>query len=158
LANLINYNGMLKKIGLTFVAVLVIIQFIRPGKNMDEGPHPADISNVYALPDGVHDVFRKKCYDCHSNKTTYPWYTNIQPVGWWMASHIKEGKEELNFSTFGEYAKDRADHKLEEIIEVLDESTMPLKSYLWAHRDAAVTQEEAQLIASWIASLGIVRH
>lgn len=147
---------MLKKISFTFLAVLVIIQFIRPGRNTDSGPHPADISNAYALPDGVHDVLKNKCYDCHSNNTAYPWYTNIQPVGWWMASHVNEGKDELNFSTFGEYPKERADHKLEEIIEVLEEGTMPLKSYLWVHRDAVVTQEEAQVIAAWIASLGIV--
>src|SRR5690606_36909495 len=94
----------------------------------------------------------------HSNNTVYPWYTNIQPIGWWMASHINEGKEELNFSTFGTYAKERADHKLEEIIEVLDEGTMPLQSYLWMHGDAAVTQEESQLITAWIISLGIIPH
>ena len=147
---------MLKKISLTFLAVLIIIQFIRPGKNTDSGPHPGDIGNTYALPGGVHDVLKNKCYDCHSNNTSYPWYTNIQPIGWWMASHIKEGKGELNFSTFSEYAKDQADHKLEEIIEVLEEEAMPLKSYLWMHPDAAVTHEESQLIKTWINSLGIV--
>ncbi|HEX7014665.1 MAG TPA: heme-binding domain-containing protein [Cyclobacteriaceae bacterium] len=147
---------MLKKIGLTLIAVLIIIQFIRPDRNTDDGPHPADISNVYALPDGVHDVLRRKCYDCHSNNTTYPWYVNIQPVGWWMSWHVSEGKSELNFSTFGEYAKDRADHKLEEIIEVLEEGAMPLKSYLWMHSDAAITREESEVIAAWIKSLGVV--
>lgn len=150
---------MLKKIGFSLLAVLIIIQFVRPGKNTDNDPQPStDISNVYALPDGVHDVLKQKCYDCHSNNTVYPWYTNIQPIGWWMASHINEGKEELNFSTFGTYAKERADHKLEEIIEVLDEGTMPLQSYLWMHGDAAVTQEESQLITAWIVSLGIIPH
>ncbi|HEY8512107.1 MAG TPA: heme-binding domain-containing protein [Cyclobacteriaceae bacterium] len=149
---------MQRKIAFGLLAVLIIIQFIRPSRNTDDSPQQADISNIYALPDGVHDVLKAKCYDCHSNNTTYPWYTNIQPVGWWIDWHIREGKSELNFSTFGDYPKDRADHKLEEVLEVLEEGTMPLKSYLWMHRNAAVTQEESQRIASWIASLGIARH
>jgi hypothetical protein len=149
---------MFKKIVFGLLAVLIIIQFIRPSRNTHDGPQPSDIGNVYALPDGVHDVLKAKCYDCHSNNTNYPWYTNIQPIGWWMDWHIREGKHELNFSTFGEYAKERADHKLEEIIEVLEEGTMPLESYLLMHRNAAVTQEESERIVSWITSLGITHH
>ncbi|MFO7258012.1 MAG: heme-binding domain-containing protein [Bacteroidota bacterium] len=149
---------MQRKIVFGLLAVLIIIQFIRPARNIDDAPQPGDIANIYALPDGVHDVLKAKCYDCHSNNTTYPWYTNIQPIGWWIDWHIREGKDELNFSTFADYPKERADHKLEEIIEVLEGGTMPLKSYLWMHGDAAVTQEESQRIVAWIASLGIVPH
>lgn len=147
---------MRKKIALTLLAVLIVIQFIRPGRNTDSAPQPGDIGNTYALPAGVHDVIKSKCYDCHSNNTSYPWYTNIQPVGWWMAWHVNEGKGELNFSAFDAYPKEQADHKLEEIIEVLEEGAMPLKSYLWMHPDAEVTQEETQSITAWINSLGIL--
>ena len=149
---------MAKKILIGLLVILLFIQVMQPTRNQSERLSENDISRAYALPEGVHETLVKKCYDCHSNNTTYPWYTNIQPVGWWIDWHIREGKSELNFSTFGDYPKDRADHKLEEVLEVLEEGTMPLKSYLWMHRNAAVTQEESQRIASWIASLGIARH
>lgn len=147
---------MRKRIIWAVLGLLAVIQFIRPAKNQSEGIPDTDISKVYSLPAGIHDVFTNKCYDCHSNNTVYPWYTNIQPVGWWMAFHVKEAKKELNFSDFGDYPRDRANHKLEEITEVLEDGSMPIKSYLWMH-DAKVTAEETASITQWITSLGVLK-
>lgn len=72
-----------------------------------------------------------------------------------MASHIHEGKEELDFSEFKTYSAKRAAHKLEEISEEIAEGNMPIDSYLWIHSDAKVTPDELREINSWIASLGI---
>jgi len=104
-----------KKILLLIVIILVVIQLAQPTKNLAEGPQPADIANVYPMSRELQTLFINKCYDCHSNNTRYPWYFNIQPIGWWLDAHIHEGKGELNFSDFKNYAPDRAAHKLEEI-------------------------------------------
>jgi hypothetical protein len=146
---------MFKKIMIGLVAVLLIMQLFQPAKNKAEALSENDISKTYALPVGVHDILTQKCYDCHSNNTTYPWYTSIQPIGWWMASHIKEGKEHLNFSEFKTYPAKRANHKLEEVSEEITKGHMPLESYLWIHTEAKVTAEEVQAINAWITSLGI---
>jgi hypothetical protein len=146
---------MKKKILLGLLAVLVIIQFFRPEKNQSDGLSQADISFTYAVPADVHQTFMKKCYDCHSNNTEYPWYNNIQPVAWWMASHVNEGKEHLDFSEFKNYDERKAKHKLEETAEMIAEDEMPLPSYLWIHRDAKLTNEEKDAIYAWIASLGV---
>ena len=147
---------MIKKILVGLLVVFIIIQFFRPERNVSEvAITDNDISKTVAISGEVHEVFRNKCYDCHSNNTAYPWYVNIQPVAWWMASHIDEGKEELNFSEFKTYDKEKADHKLEEIYEEIAEGNMPITSYTIIHRDAKVTPEELEKIAGWLRSLNI---
>jgi len=144
---------MKKRIGLGLLAVLLIIQFIRPDRNTSVSESANEISNYYAVPAEVHAVLQKSCYDCHSNNTQYPWYSNIQPLGWWLQSHVNEGKQELNFSEFGTYEQKKAKHKFEEIEEVVREGEMPLSSYTLIHRDTKLTQEQATAIASWAGAL-----
>jgi hypothetical protein len=146
---------MAKKILIGLLVVVLLIQVMQPTKNQSDTLSANDISLAYALPAGVHETFVKKCYDCHSNNTQYPWYVHVQPIGWWMASHIKEGKDHLDFSEFKTYDPKRASHKLEEVSEELGEGHMPIESYLWLHPEAKVTDEELKAINGWIASLGI---
>ena len=144
---------MKKKIGLGLLAVLVVIQFVRPTRNSSTNESPNEISKFYDVPAEVHAVLKKSCYDCHSNNTMYPWYTNIQPVGLWLQSHVNEGKGELNFSEFGTYPQKKAKHKFEEIEEVVGEGEMPLSSYTLIHRDTKLTAEQSSAIAAWAGAL-----
>lgn len=144
---------MKKKIGLGLIAVLVVIQFIRPTRNSSTGESPNEISKYYQVPADIHAVLKKSCYDCHSNNTVYPWYTNIQPVGWWLQSHVNEGRGELNFEEFGTYEQKKAKHKFEEIEEVVQDEEMPLKSYTLIHRDTKLTPEQSASIAAWAGAL-----
>jgi hypothetical protein len=147
---------MVKKVLGGLLMLGVVMQLLQPTKNVSEGISENDISKVYAIPVEVQNVLTQKCYDCHSNNTRYPWYIHIQPIGWWMASHIKDAKDELNFSEFKTYNEKRSSHKLEELMEVVTEGTMPLKSYVWLHSDAKVTAEEKKAITAWVKSLGVV--
>lgn len=144
---------MLRKVLIGLLAIFVIIQFIRPEKNQSEGISPNDISTKYAVPASVQTVLKRSCFDCHSNHTEYPWYDNIQPVSWWLANHIEEGKAELNFSEFTTYPPKKARHKLEEVAEAVTDGWMPLSSYLRIHQDAKLKPEEAKLIADWANQL-----
>lgn len=147
---------MFKKILIGLLAILIIIQFIRPAKNNGTGVSANDISVVYAeMPQEVQILLTQKCYDCHSHSTNYPWYANVQPVAWWLADHVEEGKEHLNFSEFKSYNAEKAAHKLEEVIEEVAEGEMPLESYTLIHRNAKVTPDELNLLRNWVASLGI---
>ena len=74
------------------LVALIVIQFIHPKKNKADGPQPNYIGNVYAIPADVKTILAKACNDCHSNNTRYPWYSNFQPVLWWLDKHIKEEK------------------------------------------------------------------
>ncbi len=147
---------MVKKILIGLLLLVVVMQLLQPMRNISEGISENDISKVYALPVDVQHVFEQKCYDCHSNNTRYPWYIHIQPIEWWMASHIKDAKDHLNFSEFKTYDEKSAADKLEEMLEEITEGEMPLKSYVWLHAEAKVTPEETKAINDWVESLGSV--
>jgi hypothetical protein len=139
----------IKKILLAILIVLIVIQFIQPARNKNGQVLATDISKMVSLPQHVQAILKTACYDCHSNNTIYPWYTNIQPVGWMMARHIKEGKEELNFSEFGSYASRRQLSKLKAIGNSIQDDDMPLASYTFIHKNARLTNEEKALIINW---------
>ncbi|HEU4718170.1 MAG TPA: heme-binding domain-containing protein, partial [Bacteroidia bacterium] len=83
----------------------------------------------------------------------YPWYAEVQPVGWWLANHVSDGREELNFDEFGTYSPRRRFWKLNGIIKQLDEDEMPLSSYTLIHRDAILTPETKTLIVNWAKAM-----
>ena len=144
--------NLLKKILLTIVIVFIAIQFIRPAHNTSGQVLPTDITKTVNIPDKVLDVFKNSCYDCHSNNTRYPWYVNIQPMGWVMARHIKNGKKNLNFSEFGAYSKRKQANKLRLIAITMKEGSMPLSSYTIMHTDAKINTEDKNLIIHWASN------
>jgi hypothetical protein len=146
---------MVKKILLALFVLLVGIQFIQPAKNVGDVITENDISKKYEMPEAVHSIFVQKCYDCHSNNTLYPWYSKVQPVAWWINSHVEEGKEKLNFSEFTTYTEKKANHKLEEVSEAVTDGWMPLDSYVLIHRETKITTEDTKSINAWIKSLGV---
>lgn len=144
---------MIKKILLTLAAILVLIQFIHPKHNTSTVPSPNDITTAFTVPDNVQQILSKACNDCHSNNTTYPWYSKIQPVDWWLQDHVNEGKEELNFSEFATYKPKRQHHKMKEVIEQVKEGEMPLNSYTWVHKEAVLSDEEKIILTTWAEQL-----
>ena len=138
-----------KKILLVLLIVIIAIQFIQPAGNESGQVLPTDIAKVYNIPDQVQTVLKNACYDCHSNNTNYPWYANIQPVGWILTRHIKNGKAELNFSEFGDYSSRKQRSKLNSIAKTIEDGTMPLSSYTLIHKNAILTKEEKALIIDW---------
>jgi hypothetical protein len=138
------------RIGLGIAAVLLAIQLIRPERNYsnDQTKHFKTQRN---MPDSIETLLRNGCYDCHSNYTTYTPYINIQPVGWWMASHVRNGKKALNISEFAALPADVQRHKFEEIIEVVESGDMPLQSYMWfnLHPQAEYTSAQRKAVADW---------
>lgn len=144
---------MLKRILLVLLIAFVVLQFFRPKKNISAQTSRNDIATLYHIPADVKQIMDKACNDCHSNNTSYPWYAEIQPVAWWLADHVEEGKEHINYSEFASYSLRKQYHKLEETEEMVKENHMPLDSYLWIHRDADLNQEERNKIMQWSAGI-----
>jgi hypothetical protein len=139
----------LKKITWIIVVFLGLIQFSRPEKNESSEEQPASIAKELPVPAPVLHLLKTACYDCHSNNTQYPWYMNIQPVAWFMARHIRDGKAELNFDEFGSYAKRRQGSKLHSIANSISDGSMPLDSYTWMHKEARLTDSSKKIIVDW---------
>jgi len=144
---------MIKRILLILLVLLVIIQFIRPAENHSDKLSANDITLHYPVPDTVLSILKRSCYDCHSNNTSYPWYNRVQPVAWWLNSHVTEGKRELNFSEFASYPLKKQARKLKNTVKEIKEGDMPLNSYLWIHIDAALDQGQKNILVYWADSL-----
>jgi len=140
---------MWKKVLLGLLVLFLALQLIRPTKNQGPAPGPEDLI-VRTDPDpGIKQLLITACYDCHSNQTRYPWYTEIQPVGWWITNHVKEGKSHLNFSALGQLPPKRVAHKLEECANEVSEGEMPLTSYKLVHPSARLTPAQRKLLSNW---------
>ena len=140
---------MLKKTLILLLIALVIIQFIHPKKNKDEGDQTNYIGKAFNVPIDVKVILSKACNDCHSNNTNYPWYTHFQPVDWWMNHHVNDGKKQLNLDEYTNKNLRFQYHKMEEVVEMIKEGEMPLDSYTWIHKDAKLTEEEKGTLMNW---------
>ncbi len=140
------------KVLLGLAAVFLVIQAFRPMKNLSAAvPFTGkdDITALHPPSPEVSQILATACYDCHSNHTRYPWYAEIQPVGWWLADHIKDARRELNFSEFGTYPTKRQLKKLEAVCDEVRDRTMPLKSYTFIHRSARLTDAQVAALCQW---------
>jgi hypothetical protein len=142
----------MKKLGIGLLVILLLLQAYRPAKN-DTNNLDNDISKSYSVPDDVKQILAKACNDCHSNNTTYPWYSNIQPVRFWLDDHVNDGKRHMNFNEFNSYRIARQYKKLDECIEQVKEGEMPLESYTWIHKEAKLSDIEKQKLFDWCTSV-----
>ncbi len=78
----------IKKILLLLLVVFVIAQFFGPEKNEGDVTTLETFLSETAPPENVKKILKESCFDCHSDKTRYPWYFNVTPVNYWMAEHV----------------------------------------------------------------------
>ncbi|PBQ30786.1 cytochrome C [Sphingobacteriaceae bacterium] len=143
----------IKKILIALLLLLVIAQFFRIDKSNKLTPPEKDVLVITKPGAEISSILKESCYDCHSNEVTYPWYTNIAPVSWWIKHHVNEGTHHLNFSEWGNYSSRKADHKLEECVEMVEEDEMPMGSYTLMHGKATLTKQQRELLVKWFTSL-----
>src|SRR5688500_1204933 len=105
-------------------------------------------ANTQLTPE-VAAIFERSCNDCHSNETTWPWYSNVSPVSWFLKDHVEEGRRELSFSEWATYSKRKRERKLHEICRQVESGGMPLTSYLPLHPSARLSDEDKRRICEW---------
>jgi hypothetical protein len=144
---------MTRKVLLGIAIIFVIIQFIRPERNKPLVSSANSLERNFNTPKNIAGILRTSCYDCHSNNTVYPWYSNFQPFAWWQQQHVNDGKQELNFDEFKTYVLKKQKHKLDEVIEVIQEDEMPLASYTLIHRNAVLSSNDKLELINWAKQL-----
>ena len=140
---------LIKKIIWLLIIALIVIQFFHPEKNISADLSPNHISQKFSFPEDVKQIISTSCYDCHSNNTHYPWYFSVQPIAWWLADDIAEGKKHLNFDEFSSYSLRRQYKKFEDIGEELKDDEMPIGTYAFIHHTAVLSPEQKEKIIQW---------
>lgn len=134
---------------LAIAALIIIAQLYRPERLTTADVTENHITKKLNVPPGVESVLKRSCYDCHSNHTTWPWYSNFAPVSWLVINDVKRGREKMNFSEWGKLSASKQSIRLESICEEITEGEMPLKQYLLIHRDAVLSEADKDLLCNW---------
>ncbi len=134
----------MKRAVLIILFILIFIQFFQIDKQNKELNKALEIK----APDNIMTMLKDACYDCHSNQTKWPWYSNIAPFSWAINTHVKDGRKALNFSTWEEYSPEEKKKKMKELFRTVYAS-MPLSSYIRFHKEADLTREQRTQIRDW---------
>jgi hypothetical protein len=141
-------KGVLVAATLTFV----VLQFFGPAKSNPATDPAQTIEAQLQVTPEVASILDRSCNDCHSNKTRWPWYSNVAPVSNFVIDHVNEGREELNFSQWGNMDKDRQARKLRKVCEEVKDGAMPLSSYTPLHPGSNLSAADVKTLCDWTNS------
>lgn len=139
----------LKIIGIVVVAIVVVIQLFPSNLPETSKNNPNDLLTNNHVPDTIAQLLVNGCYDCHSNATDYPWYSNVKPAAWLVGRDTKVGREHLNLSDWESFSLRKKLKFLGEMSDEVDSKEMPFKPYLIIHKDARFTDEQRQQFMKW---------
>ena len=94
-------------------------------------------------------ILRRSCADCHSEATTYPWYSYVAPFSILIRSDVTRGREHLNLSRWAAYPLVRKERSLSEIANQVKDRDMPLAQYTLIHRNARLSGDEVDAVFRW---------
>jgi mono/diheme cytochrome c family protein len=139
----------MKKLILTLIIMLAVIQFVPYGK---EHINPKVLAEPKWDSPKTKELFMRACGDCHSNETKWPEYSTIAPISWIITNHVEEGRRHFNVSMWGKQEENEGKKAVEEV----EEGEMPLKSYLLAHPEAKLSDsEKKELIEGLKKTFGV---
>ncbi|MGD2079089.1 MAG: heme-binding domain-containing protein [Chloroflexota bacterium] len=137
-------SDLVKRVVLIGLAVIVggflLIQLVPYGRDHSNPPVVSEPNWDSAQ---TRELAQRACFDCHSNETVWPWYSNIAPVSWLVQRDTEEGRRILNFSTWGNGGEGREPW---EAVEVVQEGEMPPATFLITHPEARLTTAEKQAL------------
>jgi hypothetical protein len=132
---------------ITFLVLFIAIQFVRPDRT--NPPFAASATLQSKVPPNIRTILDRACRDCHSNETRWPWYSNVAPASWLVASDVHQGRDRLNFSEWTSYSSDDQDKYLGGMCKLPQRGRMPLSQYLLIHRDARLSADEVTALCAW---------
>ena len=127
------------------IAVAAAIQLIRPTLTHAQ----ADIKESLNADENVMKILKTSCYDCHSDETKFPWYSHVAPVSWFIADHVNEGREALNFSHWVQIDDKTKAVRLKRAKQLVSNELMPIHGYLMMHKEAKLTENQKEVLESF---------
>lgn len=128
------------------------VQFVRPARSNPPEVAGRGIEAHARLTPEVESVLRRSCMDCHSNRTEWPWYSQVAPASWLVVDHVNEGRKELNFSDWARLERDEAAFMLGLMCKEAQSGAMPMASYTLLHRDARLSGDDVRTLCDWANS------
>lgn len=148
-------RAFLKWILLVLAATFVVLQLLPLGEGHTNPRQHAELP--WDSP-RTRELVLGACYDCHSNRTDWPWYSYIAPASWLVTQDVHRGREALNFSLWPNFGEEGEAEVEDDLFEVVLEKEMPPRSYALLHSDARLSNSERQeLVQGLRRTLGVTR-
>ena len=138
-----------KIIWAVLLLIIIVPQFIPIEKPENNNDVSNDLIEANEIPKNIAKILKTSCYDCHSNQTVYPWYSNVAPVSWLVIRDVKEGRKELNFSDWETIDKMDKAKLLDDISEEVEDEEMPMPIYFITHSNAKMSDSDRKAIIDW---------
>lgn len=142
----------LRWVAIVLAVCLIIAQFFGPAKSNPASDATQSIESKMQVTPQAAAIIDRSCNDCHSNKTRWPWYSNVAPVSWFVIDHVNEGRQHLNFSEWGRYTPRDVGGLLKQICREVKSGGMPLSSYTPMHRGSKLTTDDVKVLCDWTGS------
>jgi mono/diheme cytochrome c family protein len=126
------------------IALLVIIQVLYLTQNIQNPPVVQEPN--WDSPQ-TRELARRACFDCHSNDTSWPWYSKVIPIAWLVRHDVADGRRRLNFSEWN-----AGRYRTGEIVRILQEGEMPPVYYTLVHPSAHLSPAEMQSLAQGLSA------
>ncbi len=139
----------MNKLLVALFAVFVIIQFIPANLPPVVTENSDDLIATANVPDDIAQKLKTSCYDCHSNETSYPWYSYVAPVSFLVSRDTREGRRKLNFSIWNNLSKVKKAKYLDNINDEVSEGEMPMEIYTYLHSGSKLSEKDREAIAAW---------
>lgn len=143
----------IKIVLIVIIALFVLIQLYRPERFTTSDITPDHITKLMNVPPNIESILKRSCFDCHSNHTVWPWYSNIAPVSWLLSYDVNRGRKMMNFSEWGKLSVSKRENKLAKICDKITDNEMPLPKYLILHPDAILSDSDKKILCNWADSL-----
>ena len=115
----------LKQAVVVFILAFGAAQVVRPDRANPPTVTSRTIQAHMGTLNGLAAVLDRACSDCHSNATTWRWYTQVAPASWLMAYAVAEGRKAVNFSEWAAYSPERQRGLLVASCRDVTKGTMP---------------------------------
>jgi hypothetical protein len=139
----------LKRSFLLLVIAMAAIQFVRPSRTNPPVDSRNEITTVHPAPPEVAVTLQRSCNDCHSNRTVWPWYSNVAPASWLVAHDVNTGRSALNFSDWRAIDGEKRQEAAGKICEEVKDREMPMTQYVLLHPHARLSNADVQALCSW---------
>jgi len=142
-------RSVLKWVVIILIVGFVVSQFFRMAKTNPPIDPAQTIESRLQVSPQAEAIFDRSCNDCHSNKSRWPWYSNVAPVSWFVIGHVNDARAAMNLSQWGGYDKDKQSRRLRDMCEQVSDGEMPLSSYTPLHPGSKLSAEDKKMLCDW---------
>ena len=136
------------------VLFFAVSQFVRPSRTNPPIDPRREVHAVLPIDSAVTSIFARSCNDCHSNRTVWPWYSQVAPISWLVAYDVRQGRHKMNFSEWDARGKEATQELVKEICTDVSEGEMPGRGYSLLHPESRISQSDVQAVCGWSKGIG----